>query len=92
VPTELEVITMEAARPEVTGRATAGVASIDPDELIAARAAAKLLHVRPDTLTGWRHEGRGPRYVKVGRFVFYRRADISAWLATQLREPDQAYG
>jgi hypothetical protein len=82
---------MKSVRPEVTGRAAgAAVASIDPDELIAATAAAKLLHVRPATLTCWRYEERGPRFVKVGRFVFYRRADLSEWLAAQLREPKAA--
>jgi hypothetical protein len=86
---------MKSVRPEVTGRAgatttgaaaTTTVASIDPDELIAATSAAKLLHVQPATLTCWRYEKRGPRFVKIGRFVFYRRADLSEWLAAQLRE------
>jgi hypothetical protein len=83
---------MKTVRPEIPGRATtaAAVTSVDPEELIAAVVAAQLLHVRPATLTCWRNERRGPRFLKVGRFVFYRRADLAAWLATQLHEPQAA--
>jgi hypothetical protein len=70
--------------------ASTAVSIIEPEELIAPAAAAKMLHLRPATLTDWRLKKRGPRYVKVGRFVFYRRADISAWLAAQLRNPKAA--
>jgi hypothetical protein len=83
---------MKTICPEVTGRAAgaAPVASIDPAELIAATSAAKLLHVQPATLTCWRYEKRGPRFVKIGRSVFYRRTDLSEWLAGQLHEPQAA--
>ena len=37
------------------------------------------------TLQKWRVEGRGPRFLKVGRRVFYRRCDIEEWLQTCLR-------
>ena len=37
------------------------------------------------TLQKWRVEGRGPRFLKVGRRVFYRRSDIEAWLESCLR-------
>jgi len=32
-----------------------------------------------------RHKGGGPTYVKLLRKVFYRRADIEAWIAANLR-------
>lgn len=32
------------------------------------------------TLGLWRHEGRGPRYSKVGNRVLYFGADLNAWL------------
>ena len=32
------------------------------------------------TLARWRHEGRGPAYVKSGARVLYRGADVLAWL------------
>jgi hypothetical protein len=32
-----------------------------------------------------RHLGGGPTYVKLGRKVFYRRADVEAWIEANLR-------
>jgi len=32
------------------------------------------------TLRKWRHLGRGPRFIKVGRAVRYLPADVAAWL------------
>ena len=32
------------------------------------------------TLAQWRYLGKGPRYVKAGKHVLYRRSDIEAWL------------
>lgn len=67
-----------------TNRKPAVVISIDPDELIPHDKAAEMLRIRPQSLAVWRSEKRGPRWVKCGRRVFYRRADICAWLAAQL--------
>lgn len=33
------------------------------------------------TATKWRAKAAGPPYIKVGRLVRYRRADVEAWLA-----------
>jgi hypothetical protein len=60
---------------------------INPDELLSAVDTAVELHQQPNTLACWRNQGKGPAYVKVGRQVFYRRADIAEWLAKQRREP-----
>jgi predicted DNA-binding transcriptional regulator AlpA len=49
--------------------------------------AAAELHVEPQTLAAWRHRGEGPRYVKIGKLVFYRPSDIREWLATRVTEP-----
>ena len=35
---------------------------------------------KPQTLAKWRHEGRGPRYVKMERRVVYRGRDLNEWL------------
>lgn len=32
------------------------------------------------TLRGWRFRGLGPRFLKLGRSVRYRAADIEAWI------------
>ena len=35
------------------------------------------------TATKWRAKAAGPPFIKVGRLVRYRRADIEAWLASR---------
>lgn len=43
--------------------------------------AARLLRISPRTLERHRVAGTGPRFVKAGRRVLYRRADLEAWAA-----------
>ncbi len=38
------------------------------------------LHIPETTLAQWRYRGVGPAYLKVGRHVRYRRADVDGWL------------
>ena len=38
-----------------------------------------------NTLEIWRVQGRGPKYIKVGRFVRYRESDLDAWLDSRTR-------
>ena len=33
----------------------------------------------PGTVRYWRHVGKGPRSLKVGRRVLYRESDVKAW-------------
>lgn len=42
--------------------------------------AAAYLHVQPTTLEQWRWNGKSPRFVKIGRSVRYRIADLDAFL------------
>lgn len=60
---------------------------VENDELHSSHAAAKRLHVSHGTLAFWRCSGRGPRYVKIGRAVFYAESAIVAWLKAQERDP-----
>jgi len=55
--------------------------------LISNAQAAQILNINPGTLASWRCLGRGPRYVKVGRAVFYRLSALSGWLEAQERDP-----
>lgn len=48
--------------------------------------AAKYLGFSHSTLEKMRHEGRGPRYVKLGGRVFYRRADLDAYIEAAVIE------
>jgi predicted site-specific integrase-resolvase len=45
--------------------------------------AARIIGVKPTTLSMWRHKGKGPIYIKVGRSCFYRESDIERWLDAQ---------
>ena len=44
-----------------------------------------LLGVAPLTLKAWRVSGKGPRYFKIGRWIFYRQDDLDAWIEGQAR-------
>lgn len=44
---------------------------------------AAFLGIPEKTLRNWRYLGRGPRYVRVGKYVRYRWEDVEGWLAQQ---------
>jgi excisionase family DNA binding protein len=46
---------------------------LTPDEL------AERERVSLDTVYGWNKSGRGPDYIRVGRHVRYRLADVITW-------------
>lgn len=48
--------------------------------LLFTRDAARMLHLSERTMEDWRLKGRGPRYVRVGRSVRYRLADILTYI------------
>ncbi len=82
---------MQSRSASITNNTTsAPVLSVDPDELIEANEAAKLLRQKPQTLAAWRSSHRGPDYLKIGRSVFYRRASIGAFLAANIVIPGAA--
>jgi excisionase family DNA binding protein len=41
------------------------------------------LQVPIQTIYAWRHDGVGPRALKAGRALRYRRSDVDAWLENQ---------
>jgi len=49
------------------------------------QAAEHLGGLKPNTLEGWRIQGTGPRYIKIGRLVRYRLEDLDAYLQAQTR-------
>ena len=56
-------------------------------DLLDDKAAAAYLSLSPGTLSVWRSTGRyNIPYVKVGRLVRYRRADLDAWLEKRYRQ------
>ncbi len=49
------------------------------------RVAADLLNVKTKTLQAWRVRGHGPKFVKLGRAVRYRRGDLQEYVRSRLR-------
>ena len=59
----------------------------DDDTLIRRSDLSKYLPVATQTWARWSCEGRGPRFIKVGRrLVAYRAGDLRAWLQGQVRQ------
>jgi predicted DNA-binding transcriptional regulator AlpA len=57
------------------------------NKLLSNLEAAEFLGMSPDTLPRWRWAGIGPAYLKVGRSIKYRRADLEAFLEKSKVEP-----
>ena len=51
------------------------------DELLDTDAVARFAGLSPVTLRKWRMTGAGPRFVRLGRAVRYRKAAVDAFLA-----------
>ena len=49
-----------------------------------------MLDVTMQTIKQWRYEGRGPKFTKLGKAVFYRRGDVQAWVDANVRDPATA--
>jgi hypothetical protein len=54
--------------------------------------AARYLNLSPRTLEKSRGTGLGPCYVKQGRRVSYRREDLDAWIAANVRSSTSDQG
>lgn len=52
-------------------------------KLLTLQEVADYLSVPPATLYAWRHKGTGPKGLRVGRHVRYRKNDLEAWLKEQ---------
>jgi hypothetical protein len=57
------------------------------EPLLTDEEAAAVLKVAPKTPSQWRLHGKGPRYIKYGKRVFYRPSDIREFLLNSLVEP-----
>jgi hypothetical protein len=68
---------------------------IDPDEFINTKEAARLLRKKPNTLEIYRHQAKGPPFVKLGDSpqspVLYLRSEVLAWLAQQTFKSTSAH-
>lgn len=57
------------------------------DRKLHEKEAAEQCGVAVNTLRRWRWEGKGPRYLKLGRAVRYKESDLETWLDAQAVEP-----
>lgn len=56
------------------------------NELLTPVELGTMLGKSPASLSQWRYMGIGPRFIKAGRVIRYRRSDIDAWLDQQTRQ------
>lgn len=63
------------------GIAAAANSVIPPKKYVTNIEAAARLDITPDTLSLWRHEGKGPVHVGSGKLVRYAVVAVDAWLA-----------
>ena len=62
--------------------------SMPADEtIVTSKAVAAHLQVGVQTLAKWRSEGRGPRYLRMGRAIRYRMSDIDEFIKNNVTEP-----
>jgi|MTBAKSStandDraft_1061840.scaffolds.fasta_scaffold51058_4 hypothetical protein len=54
--------------------------------------AAEFLNVKPFTVSQWRWQKKGPKYVKVGNKVFYFREHLEEWLLSNVRDNNNQEG
>lgn len=54
--------------------------STSTESLLTPEQVSELLGIPVGTLYGWRHKGNGPRAIKIGRHLRYRRSDVDGWI------------
>ena len=59
----------------------------EPDRIYQTNDADLLAIWTASTLANWRYEGSGPAYMKPGKRVFYRGADLNAFMERHRIEP-----
>ncbi len=51
------------------------------DDLLTVDQLSEYLQVPVQTIYAWRHDGAGPKALKAGRALRYRRIEVDRWLA-----------
>lgn len=64
----------------------------DAGQLLSPADVAGWIGVPVATLANWRSGGIGPAYLRVGRHVRYRAADLEAWLESRVVRPRDVTG
>jgi len=61
--------------------------TLDQGLLVDTPTAAAMLSKHKAVLADWRHQGRGPKYVQIGRSIRYRVDDIHEWIVENTVDP-----
>ena len=56
-----------------------------PEDILDEKETAALLRISVKALQGWRYRGGGPKFLKLGRCVRYRRGDLQEFVLQALR-------
>lgn len=62
----------------------------ESDQLLSIPGLAAFLDVSVQTVYKWRTNGTGPRGIRVGRHIRFRRQDVDRWLESQADNPQPA--
>jgi hypothetical protein len=57
---------------------------LDPNET------GRILDLTVGSLANWRHKGIGPKFIRVGGRIKYRREDLASWIEQRCVEPAAA--
>lgn len=55
-------------------------------ELLTTEQLADELAMTVPALAQWRYRGMGPRFIKEGRWIRYRRSDVDEWIESRLHD------
>jgi hypothetical protein len=55
-------------------------------DMLNALEVASIIDVDPRTLANWRGRRKGPKFIRIGSNVRYRRADLESWVKSQTVE------
>jgi predicted DNA-binding transcriptional regulator AlpA len=60
---------------------------MDPlqEELLTSDESAHVLRLSPSTMEAWRLRGKGPKFLKLGRRVLYKRSSLEEFMAERER-------
>ena len=49
-------------------------------DLLKQKEASKYLKISTNTLATWRHEKKGPKFIRTGRYIKYSKEDLDSYL------------
>ena len=61
----------------------------EQSQLLTTAEAAAYMRLKPQTLCKWRSGGRGPLFVQLGGKVFYRVAELDAYVEAGITSPEK---